>query len=1067
MNDSTGGIFTLGEARAEESESPFSSEYPVAEYPSPDRIGEDVALGERESEADRPAGSGTLTVPSLPLLRSHVGSPPDLVLSWNALAAGQPADVVVHLHGFSGRGRAMRLTSDMVQYSGLDLHDPTDPSTTGRSGPTLLVLPRGHFFGGRSGHGYTFPALHEPGALVRLVDDAVARVAAHTGTPFTRGRLILTAHSGGGASMMRILRHTDVDEVHSFDALYTNPASLIAWARRRITSGSGAMRVLYRPDEGTSANSRAVRSAVSRALSASGNRLQPRFRVEATTVAHQQIPRRFGWRLLADVAADLPGVVRPPVTTRPGEAFESQRYDQGEAFDQPEAGCGCGARHEEAAAATTRTAARPRKPLTTSQVRRAWARYACAEREMVTVKVLSHRTPVNPLTVAAFTALAQALAGTDYKARKTWVYNCRDIQQTTPGAASQRSLHAYGLAVDIDPRTNPHRRKVHGPIQFSSQTTQDGREADVRAGRAGTAFTQAQVEAVEAIRTVDGLPVFGWGGRWRSSHDAMHFEIRLTPAELAVGIAARPAASTAGEAFGSRTCEAYERDEEEEFESQSPDNFLERYEKDYQEEFLDEEGLDEYQAAGGYESLDEDLDQYETVNHESLDQYESMDQQESLDQSESLDQQEFFDQYESLDQNESLDQYADQYAELDRYENAGRYEGHDEAKTAADVVAPFRAGPYQLPLNMVDENLTSCASRAESDPDVKDLCGAVVDVTGDPALPGFYALNPVDMLYVGSLAKLYVMYVAYELKHRVEAQAKQMIADGLSTTDPGWPDKVFAALKRGWQPKLDAAFKGLPSQFPRLRDIVTLAPTGKASFASDNLTVAQLDTIGLHGAPRGRFRDWMRLMMRWSNNEAASRCILALSYPYLNGALAAGGFFQRAKPGSRAGVGLWVSGDYLGHDWLSANRAGQALTPRWAAAQGRESSNFTGTSFQVARLLTLLAQGRLVDADSSTDMQSIMTATEGGVGSYLRHGLSHATPPRRVSSYKSKIGLGDDGFSHDGAVLRVTPRPPAGPNVKYVSVVLGSPPRKRRQDLDKLAVQFHDCIIARHPEVGP
>jgi hypothetical protein len=35
----------------------------------------------------------------------------------------------------------------------------------------------------------------------------------------------------------------------------------------------------------------------------------PRFRVQQTTVAHGAIPRVYGWRLLADAGADLPGVV--------------------------------------------------------------------------------------------------------------------------------------------------------------------------------------------------------------------------------------------------------------------------------------------------------------------------------------------------------------------------------------------------------------------------------------------------------------------------------------------------------------------------------------------------------------------------------------------------------------------------------------------------------------------------------------------------------------------------------------------------------------------------------------
>jgi hypothetical protein len=216
------------------------------------------------------------------------------------MPAAATVDIVVHLHGFSGRGARMSLVDDKEPRSGLDLVDPA--ASPGRRGPTLLILPRGHFHGGASGKGYSFPALTQPGALSRLVDDALRRFSATTGVRATRGKLILTAHSGGGAALMSILRHVDPDEVHTFDALYTDPAPLVAWARRRRASGSGALRVLFRAGEPTAANSLRVASALGPG--------SPRFRVEQTRVKHNDIPRTYGWRLLTDPGADLPGTSR-------------------------------------------------------------------------------------------------------------------------------------------------------------------------------------------------------------------------------------------------------------------------------------------------------------------------------------------------------------------------------------------------------------------------------------------------------------------------------------------------------------------------------------------------------------------------------------------------------------------------------------------------------------------------------------------------------------------------------------------------------------------------------------
>ena len=152
---------------------------------------------------------------------------------------------------------------------------------------------------------------------------------------------------------------------------------------------------------------------------------------------------------------------------------------------------------------------------------------------MVSARVLGRRTPVNPRTIEAWAALEQALQRTSYRAERVWVYNCRNI-----AGSSSRSLHAYGLAIDIDPGWNPNRRTPDGrPVRFSDAATQEQRLADVRQGRADTVFTPEQIAAVEAVRTVDGRQVFSWGGRWRTTKDTMHFEINVTPAELASGLA--------------------------------------------------------------------------------------------------------------------------------------------------------------------------------------------------------------------------------------------------------------------------------------------------------------------------------------------------------------------------------------------------------------------------------------------------------------------------------------------------------------------------------------------------
>jgi hypothetical protein len=179
--------------------------------------------------------------------------------------------------------------------------------------------------------------------------------------------------------------------------------------------------------------------------------------------------------------------------------------------------------------------------LTSAQLRLAWSSYERAEDRMTPLRMFGRwTTPVNPETVDAWRAFERALLGAGYRPHGARVYNCRQIagQQT-------RSLHAYGLAVDIDhddPICNVNRPTPDGrAVRFSPADTTDERCHDVRRGVADTSFTPEQIGAIEAIQTVDGHQVFTWGGRWRTTKDTMHFQIAVTPTELARGISAQSA----------------------------------------------------------------------------------------------------------------------------------------------------------------------------------------------------------------------------------------------------------------------------------------------------------------------------------------------------------------------------------------------------------------------------------------------------------------------------------------------------------------------------------------------
>ena len=124
---------------------------------------------------------------------------------------------------------------------------------------------------------------------------------------------------------------------------------------------------------------------------------------------------------------------------------------------------------------------------------------------------------VDVLIVDAVKALNAVLIDWDYRTRRadTGAYNCRPITGGT-----NYSLHAYGIAVDLNWNTNPYGRTL---------------VTDMAIG---------MIEAIEGIRTAGGVQVWRWGGRYSNNKDAMHFEVVASPAELARGIQSQTTTNT-------------------------------------------------------------------------------------------------------------------------------------------------------------------------------------------------------------------------------------------------------------------------------------------------------------------------------------------------------------------------------------------------------------------------------------------------------------------------------------------------------------------------------------------
>lgn len=145
----------------------------------------------------------------------------------------------------------------------------------------------------------------------------------------------------------------------------------------------------------------------------------------------------------------------------------------------------------------------------TDAMRAAWA--PPCPTGLVTIPFGRHgaRITVQPRLVGAFTALADLMAQEGYAIRQgvTGAYNCRQI---TGGTGY--SLHAYGIAVDVNWDRNPY-----GPTLITDMPAR-------------------MVANIEALRTRTGAVLFRWGGRYSGNKDAMHYETMASPVQVQSGV---------------------------------------------------------------------------------------------------------------------------------------------------------------------------------------------------------------------------------------------------------------------------------------------------------------------------------------------------------------------------------------------------------------------------------------------------------------------------------------------------------------------------------------------------
>jgi hypothetical protein len=343
-----------------------------------------------------------------------------------------------------------------------------------------------------------------------------------------------------------------------------------------------------------------------------------------------------------------------------------------------------------------------------------------------------------------------------------------------------------------------------------------------------------------------------------------------------------------------------------------------------------------------------------------------------------------------------------------------------------------------------DDQLDTAVRHIAQDLGFADRLFAVVDFTNIPRRPSgafdttpaplFAAWNGRQETRIASMAKLAIMYAAFQLladlrRHSLEPAARDEAALQQLARQAwaGAPEPLVRRILDDTQVRdLDRKVRTLRDgpDLTTMFDIRHLGSSWVIMFTTTGEDATELDKIDDLGRPvpdpanpghtmedptyRPRvailgFLQRLQLTIGWSNDVAAASCVRDIGFPYIEALLAQSGLLD---PG-RDPAGLFLGSNYDGFE--------VGHVPSQNFADGSTQTSQAGTAEALARFMTLLLQGRLVDEDSSMHMKALLakdTSEFGGTlgtrsfaleGVQLRFGLPPVfTAPARAHS---KIGL--------------------------------------------------------------
>ena len=278
-----------------------------------------------------------------------------------------------------------------------------------------------------------------------------------------------------------------------------------------------------------------------------------------------------------------------------------------------------------------------------------------------------------------------------------------------------------------------------------------------------------------------------------------------------------------------------------------------------------------------------------------------------------------------------------------------------------------------------------------------------------------------EVHFSASLLKVAAMYAAFELRGTLRKIALEL---GAATSATELLQTAAAYL--------DPQILGMAATIPALQGVARAHAVPQ--YASVFEVVPRPEPgRGFTVELAAGFKGHLERMIAVSDNGSAAQCVHGSGYGYLDGALAAAGFFDPAR-----NVGVWLAGDYAGnYPFYRIPSVNDGLVAQ------------ATTVMHLAQMYVLLHDGLLVDEISSREMMSLLAKAvavpevfldrasdldfevthtkvglgplkpeNGGANVYSEGSILQHASGRKFAVVWQNYLFGDDGFDPIGHVVR-------------------------------------------------